>query len=316
MPKFYRKKKAYSRRRMSKKRTSRVKSRRRRTRRRKAPLRKKVMRLSRRVAKVSRALSNTTGIKWYRENFSQTFTVPTANTQVYEHYNMNTIQGIERALAGLNFFDPTAPATPIVADGNTGEYRRTYQMSGTFFATFRNNFQTTMEFWTYMCVPKLQTTVSPEQCVLNGLIDMGVPVATTMLTAPNDSAEFRMMYKIVKSQHRILGPGQSVTCRHSSRWTYDPSFNDTFNKTYYPQYGSCVILVRGTGGIVHTPGAPTVIGLGLAQLDVYTEHRYKIIYDAGYSARFITVTNNLDAITAAAVSTNKPVADNQIFDPT
>lgn len=278
-------------------------------------LKKKVSRLGKRVTKVARVLKNTIGIKKFREVFSQSMAIVASNNVEWDSIKLCNVLGLERALAGLNYFNPLAPATLIVANGTTAEYAQRYDMSGHFTATLRNNYQIDLEVWTWMCVPKEQTFQEPHEAVITGLEDAGITDANSILTYPSDSNVFMKTWRVVPggTKHVFLKGGSSFECSYGTKWTYDPSVDDQFNEVYYPQFGSVALMVKIRGTLVHDPSSSTTVGLSLGQLDILTEHQYVIKYDAGYSARYLVIDNNLDSVTASGVQTLKPTSNNQIF---
>lgn len=226
------------------------------------------------------------------------------------------VSDLESALANLQYFDPSNPATLITASGATGAYSRQYHFKSTYKKlTVRNNYQIPCQVKVYSYVPKTDTDQSPTQFFAAGVLDQYQSPAqstTNVLAHISDIDIVNDNWKSLKTWTRVLDAGKQMTCTWSAGpFNYDPSNVDTHNLAYQTKYKSHIWVVRLEGVLGHDASADNQATLG-AEVDLMCDVKHVITYDAGVSINKIRLDNNAPtAFTGSGVVTNKPMADNQ-----
>lgn len=304
MPKFFRKKK----------RTGRKTRRRTYKKRKGTTVRKKLTRLNKRVAKVSRQVNNSICVKVYRERISTAVIIAGNNEGVFDSIPLGHKELIERALVSLKFFDPMAPSVPTTADGNSGTFQRTFQFDSKFRAVVKNSSTVPVHVSLWWCLPKTQTSISPQVAWEEGLTDKNLLFNVTMIY-PSDSKIFRNTWRIVKSVQRIMQPGADTQMFYRGKFNYDPSVEDVHGKTFYPQYSGLCLLVRLEGVVMHDSAIPTLVAAGRGAVDILTDTQHTVSYDGGYSSHTIEIFDQSDTVINARTGI-RPLTDNVAYDAT
>lgn len=311
MPKRYRKKTTYRRRRMPKNRRTRSKKGRRRTR--KAPLRKKVLRLGKRVAKVSRILNATTATKIYRQRVYTPVQISAENLGAIIDQAFGDITFVESAITKLQYYNPSVPLTPIEADGNTGTYQRSFRVSSSYSWTGRNSYQVPIWVDAWLCMPKSMSNNTPATSWQEGLTSKGIAVTATMIN-PYDSADFKNIWRIVKHKRRLLAAGTQMSMFHRAKpFNFDPSVRAEFPTfDYFPKWDGSSLLIRIEGAISHLSTDLSFIGSGVGGLDMVKNIFHTVTYDAGFNANLLEIVDGAQAM-ATPVTGVKPFTDNLAF---
>ena len=265
------------------------------------------------MSKVARIVSSTTAIKTFRERFTHSIFVTAPNQMKYDSFNLCSASSIQRALAALQYYDPSDPVNVVVANGNTGTFQRDFLFKSNFRAVVRNNFTTAASLRMYFVLPKVQTSQTPVLTIAEGFTDRGITSTTTVMMYPTDSEVFNHAYKIVRSHSCLLQAGSEIVWKFIDTFRYNPAVDDIFNKDLYPEYCGLVLVVFLEGCVGHEDVIHGNVGTMSACMDILTEATHKISYDAGFNAEFIEVINNSDPLTVInAVACNKPVVANQV----
>lgn len=237
-----------------------------------------------------------------------------ANAIGYQNYSMNDCPIIESVLSGLRYYDPSNPATLLNAAGATGTFHKDFYIKRAYSsATIRNNFQVPVKVSAYICRPKDDTSITPYTAFQNGLADVGNPSNVSPLVHLTDSPQFNDIWAIEKTVKCFLQPGQQKTVSHSVRpFSYDPSLFDSHALNYQKAFLSYIIFVRIEGVISHDTVAVEV-GRQSCGVDIEVDRTFEVRYPAGADIKYIVVTDNSNSFTNLAVTSSKPVSDNQTY---
>ncbi len=281
---------------------------------RKANLPKQVHQIKKQVKALRIQADNATSTLVYRERFIETV-LPEDNEVDFTSMSLSSIFGIKRALVNVSYFDPSSPSTLIVADLDAPAYQQKIlfkSLHGNM--TCRNNYVVPCRCTIYLWLPKFMTSLEPLSIYTVGMIDQGNPDINDPLVFPTDCIQLKYLWKLKKHQTRILQPGQQMKMSHSAApFNYDPSFNDTENHDFYPQWGGASWFVRVTGLVAHA-GASTELGTSACGVDCMFDTTYKIEYNSGGADLNQIIIANASATPASTfVQSNKPLAGNQSF---
>ncbi len=235
--------------------------------------------------------------------------VGTVNQAKYIDLAGMKTSSVEDALATLRYYDPSNPATLVTADGDTGTYSRQFYIDNASTGIqVKNNYQIGADVRIYSCTPREDTSIDPDSAFQSGMTDQGNPSIVSTQLFPNDSEQFRKLWKIEKVTSKILQPGQSLFASHSIKpFSYDPSNVDTHNLSFQKQYGGQAWLVRLHGVLGHATTGST-FGLCVAGVDIIYKRKLRITYDAGTSLEDYSVSEL--TMGACTVESQKPLADN------
>lgn len=237
--------------------------------------------------------------------------------------NSTTIS--EEPLEFLRYYNPSSPATLVVADGKTGTYsKKVLFESITSKLTFRANYQNDVDLTVYLCKPKDDTSQDLVQAWTAGLLDQsydtaGVPSPITIAsptTYPSDFALVKELWSLKRVASKRLLPGQQCTVSHSEKnMVYNPAVADTHALTYQKHYKAFQWLIVVKGTLVHdTVQDETTIGK--TAVDVLHEKTFKLQYNAGINLTYVVIDDNYDTITNAALQSQKPTSDNMAYSRT
>lgn len=291
---------------------------RRRTRSPKKSLTKKVAILTKKVKDVKAIAESGIGYVTYRERYTWQSTTPTdINLVFYNSYNLCSGAALERFLKKLYYYDIDLESSLVTANGNSGLYQRVFNMKTSFNWTVRNNYIVPVKVRLYLCLPKVITNLSPFTSISNSFTtqqDTGDGLINSPLMFPSDCIEFGETWNIKRSWIKQLMPGAEL---HGSYvhppFNYDPSFDDAFDKDFYPMYCGASLLSRVEGVVQHS-GDFTASGLG--KIDVQTNATCHITYDAGVSLHKLVVNDQSDMELTTPVLTQKNIAVMQDFSRT
>jgi len=107
-------------------------------------------------------------------------------------------------------------------------------------------------------------------------------------------------WKSYESAHCILQPGDEVTFFLKGRANYNPDMNDDEAKTYISGKTKC-LLIRQIGCVAHDSSTNTLVGYANTILDYVLTGRTKVKTPSPATAKQFVQSNNLGAISAAAV---------------
>lgn len=224
---------------------------------------------------------------------------------------------LETAMANLRYYNPAVPGTLTTADASTGTYNRQIHFQNVYQSiTFRNNYQVPCKLRVWLCVPKADTSISPDSFYSSGVTDQTVgPIAVTSpLLYPTDIDDVVNNWQFIQKKNMLLQPGSQTTVIHSCKpFDYDPSNVDHHNLTFQKKYGNHCWMVRVEGCIAHdtTLGQYTTTQAGV---DYFCDRKYTITYDAGVNLKdFSEQRLESSSFTNGGVVSNKPVSDNQSY---
>lgn len=218
---------------------------------------------------------------------------------------------LESVIAQLRYYDPSAPTALVTADGASGSYQKEFFFKRTYSKiTLRNNYQTPCHVKVYCCKPKEDTNITPFVAWTNGLTDMSNGLYSDTNVFPTDSPQFTDLYKTIKSESKLLNPGQEMVCSNSMKeFQYDPSLTDSHNLTYQTRNKNFLWMIVVQGVIAHDTTLDEQ-GLIACGVDIVVDRVFEVRYSAGADIKYVYVTDSLDTFTNGAVYSSRPVSDN------
>lgn len=218
---------------------------------------------------------------------------------------------LETVLSELRYYDPSAPSALVQASGATGSYQKEFYFEKVYSKiTIRNNYQLPVDVSLYACVPKVDTSITPNTAFTNGLADIGNPTSTCPLLYPTDSEQFNDLWKIDKSKKKSLKPGEQISLAWSGKsFQYDPSFVDSHALSYQKKYSSLVWHFTNSGVLAHDSSFDEQ-GLAQSGIDVIVDTTFIVKYAAGADIKYLVCTDNSDTFSNGALASSMPVADN------
>lgn len=267
--------------------------------------------LKKEVKDLKKVVDRSNGTLIYRKRGTGTARSSVNSTSYFTSEDM-TMANLELVLAQLRFFNPSVPGTLTQGSGASGTYYREYLFKTIHTnCVIRNNYQIPAKVTAYLCVPREDTSIAPTTAFSNGLADVGNPTNTSSLVYLTDSDEFNDLWKIQKSQSRILQPGQQMSMLHDVKnILYSPATYDSHALSYQKRFGSYVLVCKVEGILGHDSSVSTEQGMAQAGIDVMWETVYKVVYDAGIDLKFIYLDDTADTFTNGALVSSMPVADN------
>lgn len=238
------------------------------------------------------------------------------NAQDIKGFNAMSTSTIERALAKLEYYNISAPATLVVASGLTGTYMKDFYISRTYSKfTARNNYQVPCKIKVFVVRPRVDTAINALTAFTNGLTDSGNPLVTSPLVQLTDSQQFNELWRIEKSKSYELAPGEECVMSFAFKpFQYDPSLVDSQTGPYLRKYGACTFMVRLEGVLGHDSVETSEQTTLQAGVDTMYETMVECKYAAGVDLYNVSVVNNADTtFTNAGRISAKPVVDNQSY---
>lgn len=227
------------------------------------------------------------------------------------------LTSIEASLANLRYYDPAAPGTLVTAAAGTGTYNRDVHISSVFHKILcRNNYQVPVEVTIYGCLVKHDTSQTPDTLYTAGVADQVISGdVNSPLLFPFEMTQVSDLWRSGKTMHKILQPGQQMTCRVSSKaFDYQPATADVHNLAFQNKFRGFIWYVRVEGVLGHDQSVATEQTTLQGAVDILQERVVKITYDAGVNLNDFSILQNEDAtFTNGGLVSNKPVADNQLF---
>lgn len=228
--------------------------------------------------------------------------------------SLNTLAIIEAALANLQYYDPSDPATPIAASGVVGEDSKKYQINNVQGRQFyRNNAMVPVKLRIYICTPKVDTSFTGEQAWEQGLANLTTTLTKTCpLVKLRDSDQFTELWR-VKQTHRVtLLPGQEyVVHTNSGPFVFDPSLADNHNLGFQTRLKACGILTLMEGVCGHSlADDQDLVGTLPYAVDLIKDTAVTITYDAGADFKTVVCVDGSDMILATALTGVPVIPDN------
>lgn len=273
----------------------------------------KVKAVNKRVTKISRKVNKNLSTHIYRLRSTNSL-IASANEQNSRSDSLLYDAVMDNAIAALRFFDPSNPTTLITSDLGTSTYAQDISFTKSVATmTIRNNYQVPCYVRAYICIPKVDTSLTPHSTWTSGLADQGNPSVVFPKLFLTDSQLFHDIWKIDSSQKILLEPGQQVVLSYASprQFEYDPSLVDSHPSTYMKKFFACASFVQVTGVVAHDTALDEQGAIG-SGVDILMDITFRIEYNSGGAALHdITVSDTSNSFTNGAVCSNKPVADNQ-----
>lgn len=270
----------------------------------------KINKLSKSVKELRRTAEADQGVLTFRSRITGR-NVAAVNAASYADLGILSTSFYETVLAQLRYYDPTAPATLVQADGTTGSFMKDFLFSKVYVRLVaRNNYQVPCTVVVYSCNVKEDTSIQCLTAMTNGLADVGNPTATSPLVYPTDSPQFSDLWKIVKTSRKVLQPGEEIVVTHSAKsFFYDPSLVDSHAVSFQARYSGFGMMIRCEGVLAHdtTLDEQGTIACGV---DYQVTRTCQVKYAAGADIEYLYVTDGSDAFTNGALVSSKPVSDN------
>lgn len=225
----------------------------------------------------------------------------------------NSATFLESSMVDLKFYDPALPGTLKSVDFRTGTFQRNILVKlhrSKILA--RNNYQTDAKLTIYLCKPKDDTNIAPNQAWIDGCSKNPVTISSTDLNQyPTDYDFFNDLWSTKRMIHTTLSPGQSIEASHQEQdFEYDPSNYDSHALLYQREYRSFVWLIVVEGTIAHDTTVSTEQGLCQAGIDLKTDTTTILEYEGGVNMKYVESVNNLSTFTNSAVQGHQPIPDN------
>lgn len=275
----------------------------------------KVKGIKKQVAQLSRIAKADQGTLIFRQRDTFTASCSVNASSFNGALDLNTLTKMELVLAQLRYYDPSNPATLIVAPGATGSFQKDF-----FFdlahhkITMRNNRQVPVRVRGYIFRVKEDTSIAPATAFTQGLADVGAPSATSALVYPTDSNQLMEIWRIAKSCNVILQPGQQkVMTITSKKFVYDPSISDSHGLAFQRSFDGSNFSVRVEGILGHDNTDSSEQGNLQGAIDVQIDSTWNVLYPAGADIKFIFVDDNSESFTNGGVVANKPTSALQAF---
>lgn len=276
-------------------------------------LKKKVCQLERRVKDLQHSESSSLGKITYRK--FQTNTIRAGNNaQAVARAEVNNLSNMEAVLAQLLYYNPSAPATLVTADGTSGTYQKEFLFK-TVYAKYllRNNYQTDAEVTVYLIKPKQDTSINASLSWSNAIADdAGNSSAVTDYGIyPNEFDTFRDNWTAKRVLTKSLAPGQSCEVSHTENDIfYDPAFTDSHSLAYQKGFKMFGFLTIVKGVLSHDTTVSTEQGTAEAGVDTLLQSNYVVHYDAGVNLSYVYQDTTLDTPTNGFVQSHQPIPDN------
>lgn len=273
----------------------------------------KVENLTKQVRNMKVSLNNDVALHTHRNTFGGSAT-SVANKQLVQSIGANDIVTMDQALSSLRFFDITTPSTLVTASGVTGTFSRKMLIKNVNFRVrYQNNYQIPLIATFYVCSPKKDTGIAPSTAWDNGMTDQSVGThtgSTEIFSYPTDSDQFNQLWKIQKTIHKTLQPGQFYEVVHNTGpYSYNPAVTDSHNLRYQKALKSVVVMHKFHGVTSHS--AFPDVGISDAGIDWTAVRTTKVEYEANIALNDYSVTNGLGTYSGTPLVSNKPVSDNQ-----
>lgn len=233
------------------------------------------------------------------------------NAQNFNFTPLNNVSGIEAPLSVLKFFDEDAPTVLQTIDMSANAYQNEIQVdSSSVSVTVRANYNTPVYVTAWECTVRRDTSLTPIQCMTNGIADQSNASAFTDVgVIPSDYklATELWSFKLL-GKPKVLDAGKQCTFSiyKNKKIKFDPAEADSHNLSYQKTYHAGGILLKIHGVVGHDSTADQQ-GLLDCEVDLYKRENYKIAYNGGYDGNYIYYDNSaLTTMTTAAIQANKP----------
>lgn len=224
------------------------------------------------------------------------------------------VADIESALTGVRFWDSsTSPGSFKTGDLKGAESQQCQISSVDSKLMVRNNGVVDCHVELYLCVPKVDTSLTILNTYQNGLAAQGNPDLGAVNSYLTDSEQFKKLWKIKTSKKMLLRAGtQTSLSYHFGPFSYNPAIFDDHADVFQKKLAGHAYMIRCMGVISHLIATPTTVGSGACSVDVYRSMKIVVKYDSGGpTLRDLHYEDNGAA--AVLSSTNKPESAQQVF---
>lgn len=234
---------------------------------------------------VKRSLNRTRGYHCNYKYVTSNFTVGAYNKVGWKTLVVGGgITTIEAVLANLRTYDPGTNALVTTALA-TGTYHRDISVKVQSTVVFKNSASVPVHMDFYLCSPKTDTSLAPEDTITNGLNDQGTGLLIEQSWVhPKHSSQFKDLWYIKKHTRYTLGHGKNYTFTYQTPWfDYDPAMSDSHSDTYQKRFHSDNLLIRISADLSHNNDTSNLDEVVRAYVGVDYEHCRKImvLYEAG-----------------------------------
>lgn len=274
-----------------------------------------IAKMQKQISSIKRTANSDQGTLVYRRLTADRIRQVADSVQGVGLVDLSNASILETVLGQLRYYNPSAPATLVTADGTTGAYYKRFMFTKVYTnIMIRNNYQVPVEATMYICAIKQDTNITPTTAWSNGMTDISNVTSGSLGTYPTDSNQFIELWKIAKKTTRRLNPGESMTLTYGvPSFTYDPSYADSHGSSYLTTHHNyaCMIVVHGAVG--HDT-ITAEVGKSQSGVDMFQTTTFKVEYPAGADIKYVYVdTSGVSTFTNAGVVSNMPVSDNQSY---
>lgn len=247
-----------------------------------------------RLMQLTRTVKNNLGVFTYKDQ--RGFKVGNANCKKGgSTKGISEISHLETVVSKLRYFDPNTPGTYITVDFDAGTQHKEVTITGIYARVMcRNNYHIPVYLDIYDCSPKSDTSIGLGTSINNGLADIGIGSRTDdAQTYPNDSPQFRDLYKTNQHKKWYLAPGAQRTLRIAiGAFNFDHSLVDEQTDSYQKRFKSRAVYFRTSGCIAHDD---TQAEYGFAQggVDVIIDRVTRVEYPAGANIEFMETETDI-----------------------
>lgn len=276
---------------------------------------KKKPTIKKQIKEIKRSLKSDQAVHTNRLRYASTVgcNVDQVNNAVVMKFRTSEI---ETAIAQLRYYNPATNAL-VTNDVSGNTYNQQIHFKSVHQSmTIRNNYQVPCKVKVWLCVPKADTSISPDSFYSSGVTDqtIGTIAVTSPLLFPTDIDDVKNNWSFKVKRTLLLQPGAQTTVSHSCKpFDYDPSNVDSHNLSFQKKYGNHCWMIRVEGVIGHdtTLGQYTTLQ---GSIDYVCDRKHVITYDAGANLTDFSESRLEDsAFTNGGVVSNKPVSDNQSY---
>lgn len=270
--------------------------------RKKSTLPKKVARNAAKIAKVAHVVDTTMATHTYHSIFNGSMDGGALGEQQVTQLNAQSKADIVSSIRFLQFFDPTDPVNPIVANGDDATFQRKFHQTLYTKLQVANNGALPVTYRVYLCKARDTTSNQPATDWRLGLNDRihdsgTVPVDGwdhALFARPSMSAVFARYWTVEQYKKFTLMPGTSKSCKANFKYDYEPAVEQVSPGDYDPEFHGSVWMVVSQGPFVIEDIDGTLMASGNANTyltGLKTTKKYVTTYDGG--ANFDTLNYNL-----------------------
>ncbi len=216
---------------------------------------------------------------------------------------------MELMLSHLVYYNPEEPGVLTTAPAGTGTFSHAFNVKSAYHkVNISNNYTNPCKIRVYMFRVKEDTDLSPFDCFMAGLIDVGNPTINSALVYPTDSRLLQEIWTIDKTVSCTLQPGIEKTITWNiGECMYDPATSDSHGLNFQRSFNGSWVGFRVVGTLAHDD-ALLEYGTGQGSCDFMIDSSYTVEYSAGADIKHIEILNASDSFTNFPVQANKAPA--------